>query len=54
MWYNPSGLGYAIGLSYRGSELSEDLSAFRLTLLSAKIKLEDLKSMGPDHGLEPM
>jgi len=48
----PSGL--CCGLSSRGSELCEDFSAYRLTLFSTEIKLEDLKCMGPDHGLEPM
>jgi len=50
----PSSLGHANGFSSRGSELCEDFSAYRLTLFSAKVKLEDLKSMGPDHCLEPM
>jgi hypothetical protein len=50
----PSGLGHANGLSSRGSELCADFSAYTITLFSAEIKLEDLKSMGPDHGLEPM
>jgi len=48
----PSGL--CCRLSSTGLELCEDFSAYRLTLFPAKIKLEDLKSMGPDHGLEPM
>jgi len=48
----PSGL--CCVLSSRGSELCEDFSAYRLILFSAKIKIDDLKSMGPDHGLEPM
>jgi hypothetical protein len=50
----PSGRGHANGLSSRGSELCEYVSAYRLTLFSAKTKLEDLKSMATDHGLEPM
>jgi len=50
----PSSLGHANGFSARGSELREDFSAYRLTLFSAKIKLEDFKSMGPDHCLQPM